>query len=84
MFTRQEKNELKPTYEKCEYQTVEDLQEQIESIASCAEYLQNAWNNDHYLVQEVAALKKIEPGLRRYEILKKQYRGDLLRVTELE
>jgi len=38
MFTRQEKNELKPTYEKCEYQTVEDLLEQIDSIASCTEY----------------------------------------------
>jgi hypothetical protein len=44
----------------------------------------NIDNEDYFLVKEVRRLEQMGPGLQRYEKLKKQYRDDMLSLTELE
>ena len=49
------------------------------------EYRENADKDpNHYLVQAVAQMRSMAPGLQKYEELKRIYREDRLKVTELE
>lgn len=82
--TRLEKKDLKPLFENFEYQQFETLSMDLERLKSSAEYCLNAGNEDYFLVKEVRRLEQMGPGLQRFEKLKKQYRDDMLSLTELE
>lgn len=82
--TRLEKKDLKPSFENFEYQQFETLKMDLERLKLSAEYSLNSDNEDYFLVKEVRRLEQMGPGLRRYEKLKKQYRDDMLSLTELE
>lgn len=53
---------------------------------SSMEYQENieAGNEEHYIVKMVKDMQEHAPGLQKYEILKQQYKEQLLRLTELE
>ena len=82
--TRLEKKDLKPIFDNFEYQQFETLKVDLERLKSSAEYTLNRNNEDYFLVKEVHRLEQMGPGLKRFEKLKKQYRKDILSVTELE
>ena len=83
--TRKEKAELKPLYESYEFQTYQDLIDEMTQLTDSLEYRDNADKDpNHYLVKSVAQMRSMAPGLQKYEDLKRIYREDRLKVTELE
>lgn len=53
--TRKEKEELKPIYEQYEFQTYQDLIDEMTQLTDSLEYRENADKDPkHYLVQAVA------------------------------
>ena len=76
---------MKPIYESYEFQTYQDLIEELTQLTESLEYGENADKDpNHYLVQAVAQMRSMAPGLQKYEELKRIYREDRLKVTELE
>lgn len=75
---------MKPTYEKFEYISLDELSKDLDRLKHSEDYQRNKGDPDHFLVQEVARLELMAPGLSRFETLKAQIREDKLRVAELE
>ena len=65
--TRKEKAELKPLYESYEFQTYQDLIDEMAQLTDSLEYRENADKDpSHYLVQAVQQMRSMAPGLKKY------------------
>ena len=57
----------------------------MSQLTESREYRENVDKDpSHYLVQAVAQMRSLAPGLKKYEELKRVYREERLKVTELE
>ena len=81
---RGEKHELQKIYDQYEFQSHEELMEELNQISQSNDYQENVRNTDHYLVKQVLDMVAKAPGLKRFTKVKEQYRETQLFLKEIE
>ena len=78
-----EKEKLSNELEECQYQSYEEVLEEINCITQSNEYIENALGDpNHYLRKEVEEMKNWAPKLKRFEYVKKTFKDQKIEINE--